>query len=194
MGKAQVALLSRSSCPGPLELGQQRLAEHLLLLGCEAGGELDIKEDEEVPLPGGILGQWHPLTWHDLEVLRAEAGKNERKEQKFREQRPMCARYPSSQNCRDGPHYSFPVDGQVSGARTCGKRGEERLACSKYHSWKPLIKANALQADSHPGKQSRAWGWESNLPFSVTFFGTRLRRLLFCVLMKSWGGGIEARD
>lgn len=60
------------SCSGPPELGQQCLAQHLLLLGCEAGGELDVKEDEEVSLLAGVLRQWHPLTWHNLEVLRVD--------------------------------------------------------------------------------------------------------------------------
>lgn len=66
-------------------------------MGCEAGRELDVKEDEEISLLGGILRQWHPLTWHHLEILRAETGENERKEQKFREQCPMGAHYPSSE-------------------------------------------------------------------------------------------------
>lgn len=63
-----------------ITLCQQRLAQHLLLLGCEAGGELDVEVNEEVPLLGGVLRQWHPLPWHLLEVLGAEIGEDERRE------------------------------------------------------------------------------------------------------------------
>lgn len=68
------AASSPRSSPSPPELRQQRLAQHLLLLGCEAGGELDVEEDEEVPLPGGLLWQRHPFPRHLLEVLGAETG------------------------------------------------------------------------------------------------------------------------
>lgn len=60
--------------PQAHQLRQQCLAQYLLLLGCEAGGELDVKEDEKVPFLGWVLWQWHPLTWHLLEVLGTEMG------------------------------------------------------------------------------------------------------------------------
>ena len=62
------------------ELHQQRLAQHLLLLGCEAGGELDVEVNEEVPLLGGVFRQRHPLPWHLLEVLGAETEEDKRRE------------------------------------------------------------------------------------------------------------------
>lgn len=53
----------------PAGSGQQCLTQHLLLLGCEAGGKLNVEEDEEVSLFGGVLRHWHPFTWHLLKIL-----------------------------------------------------------------------------------------------------------------------------
>lgn len=39
---------------------------------------MDVKENEEVPLLGRILRQWHTLTWHYLEVLGTEREKKRR--------------------------------------------------------------------------------------------------------------------
>lgn len=79
--KAQLAFSSPPLLqPSAHQLCQQCLAQHLLLLGCEAGGELDVEEDEEIPFLSGVLRQWHPLTWHLLEVLGTETGEDERRE------------------------------------------------------------------------------------------------------------------
>lgn len=106
----------------------------MLLLGCEVGGELDVEEDEEIPLLSGVLRQWHPLTWHLLEVLGTETGEDERREMRglpkaALRQTPCC---PRSYDLGLGT-VSPPSTRWLSAARTWWEGREDQLvqtACS----------------------------------------------------------------
>lgn len=81
---------------------------------------MDVKENEEVPLLGRVLRQWHTLTWHHLEVLRTERGKKHRS---LRERAcptgPHCLK---SQDNRNGLLLQFPSRWTALTARMDGSR------------------------------------------------------------------------